>query len=145
MSSQSDNEEKTNESQKGGFHFHSPVTAENQTFIDGNVANLNNNLGLSAPQLQDLAGLFQPLKEQIQTSSPEKRQVADQKVGNLYTELAKGTNANADRLNNIIDGLVELIPGALSTLVSMFVNPILGGLVGPVAQAVLERLHSKKA
>jgi hypothetical protein len=40
----------------------------------------------------------------------------------------------------LIDKLVDLVPGAISAVVSAFATPILGGVAGPVTRFVLDRL-----
>ncbi len=48
--------------------------------------------------------------------------------------------ADDGKLGKIIDGLVSLVPGADSAVVSMFATPILSGIAGPVTQFVLYKL-----
>ena len=128
--------------QSGGFVFNDRIIAGTANFIQGGVENLTvNNQGLSAQDLSKLNDLFRPLQEQVQTLPDPGQKQAEQQMQDLHAELAKGQNANADRLNRIVDGLVELVPGALSALVSMFANPILGGLVGPVTKQILDHLQ----
>ena len=125
-----------------GFQFNAPVTAEQQTFVNGDVQNLNVNRGLTKDEMEQLDRLFQPFKERLNEATPEEKQdQVNEKVEELHTELSKGQQANTGRLNKIIDGLVELVPGALSAVVSMFATPILGGLVGPAAKLVLDHIR----
>lgn len=140
-SGSSDDKDKKEAGQSGGFQFNAPVTANNQMFVDArNASNLNFSQGLSTSDLKELDELFQPLKEQVRALPPEKHQQAEAQVQELQSELSKGPNANADRLNKIIDGLVEMVPSALSAIVSMFANPILATLVGPATKFVLDRI-----
>jgi hypothetical protein len=83
---------------------------------------------------------FAPLMQSIQSVPPEKRQEAEEKVEALKAELAQGEKVNDSRLAGLIDGLVALVPSAVQTVVSIFANPILAGLAGPVTKSVLERL-----
>jgi hypothetical protein len=125
-----------------GFQFNAPVTAEQQTFVQGDVNNLNVNRGLSKAELEQLDGLFQPFKEQLQEVTPQDKQnQVEEKAQELHTELSKGQNASAERLNKIVDGLVELVPAAVSSVVSMFATPLLGGLVGPATKLVLDHIR----
>lgn len=141
MDSGSSDKEKNAGGQGGGFQFNAPVTADNQMFIEArNASNLNFSQGLVADDLKKLDELFQPLKEQVQAAPPDKRPQAEAHVQELHSELSKGPNANTERLNTIIDGLVALVPGALSAVVSMFASPLLTGLVGPATKFVLDRL-----
>jgi hypothetical protein len=126
---------------KVGFQFNAPVTAKNQTFVQGNVDNLNVGQGLSTEDLKKLEALVRPIQEQVQQAAPPAmKNQAEEKVQELQTELSKGQNANAGRLNQIVDGLVALVPGAVSALGSMFASPILAGLVGPATKLVLHHL-----
>jgi hypothetical protein len=57
-----------------------------------------------------------------------------QEVQALETELAKGKSANDERVATIINGLVELVPGAAAAIVSAFRTPLLAGIAGPVTK-----------
>jgi len=125
-----------------GFQFNAPVTADQQTFVSGNVDNLSINQGISADDLKQLDELFQPFKEQLKQATPqEKQSQVEEKAQELHAELSKGQNANADRLNKVIDGLVEMVPSALGAVVSMFASPLLGALVGPATKLVLDHIQ----
>jgi hypothetical protein len=43
----------------------------------------------------------------------------------------------------LVDGLVGLVPGATSAVVSAFTTPLLAGIAGPVTGFVLDKLRSK--
>jgi hypothetical protein len=123
------------------FQFNAPVSAEQQTFVNGDVQNLHVHRGLSKTEVEQLDTLFQPFREQLKQVTPQdKQEQVEEKVEELHTELSKGQGANGERLNKIIDSLVELVPGALSSVVSMFATPVLGGLVGPVTKLVLDHI-----
>jgi hypothetical protein len=129
--------------QSSGFQFNAPVTAKDQTFINGDVENLSINQVFSGDELKQWDELFRSFKEQLkQAAPPDKQNQVEEKVQELHGELSKGQNANTDRLNKVIDGLLELVPGASSAVASMFGTPILGALVGPVTKMVLD--HIKK-
>ena len=87
--------------------------------------------------------LFAPLTDLTSDLPPDKRELAEQKVQELKQEAAKGKAADDSRLAKLIDGVVALVPAAVSTVVSMFATPILGGLVGPVTKFVLDRIQDK--
>jgi hypothetical protein len=143
MVSNSEDQSKKNREGGSGFVFNGAVNANTANFINGDVENLTiNNHGLSADELRQLKELFRPLQEQVQTSSQTIPGQAEQQVQDLHAELAKGRNANADRLNKIVDQLVDMVPSAVAALVTLFTNPILGGLVGPVTQQVLKHLQA---
>jgi len=81
--------------------------------------------------------LFKPLDQAIQDAPPEQKAQAEEKVATLKEELAKGDDTDDSRVAKLLDGIAELVPGAVSALVGMFADPILAGLVGPVTKFVL--------
>ena len=87
--------------------------------------------GLSTAELDRL---FAPLVTLAHDLPPEKRAPAEQQVNELKQEAAKGKSADDGRLAKLIDGLVDLVPAAVGTVVSMFATPILGGIAGPVTK-----------
>jgi hypothetical protein len=122
-----------------GFQFNGPVTGQNQTFISGNVGSINQ--GISPDDLLKLDKVFQPFREQVEQIAPaDKKDQADEKVQALQAELSKGENANTERLNSIIDGLLDLVPGAVSAVGTMFASPLLAALVGPATKLVLDHI-----
>lgn len=94
-------------------------------------------------KITTLDALFAPLQGLTRDLPPDTRALAEQKVQELKQEAAKGKAADDSRLGKLIDGLVALAPAAVSTVVSMFATPILGGLVGPVTKFVLDRIQDK--
>lgn len=94
--------------------------------------------GISAAELDKL---FAPLVDLVHDLPSDKREPAEQKVQELKQEATKGKAADDSRLAHLIDGLVSLVPAAVSTVVGMFATPILGGLVGPVTKFVLDRFR----
>lgn len=92
----------------------------------------------------DLDVLFAPLLAAVVAQAPvEKREAASQQVLELRQEAAKGGQAEDRRMARIVDGLADLVPGAVATLVGAFASPILGGLAGPATQYVLDKLQGK--
>ena len=91
----------------------------------------------------DLNELFKSLNAILENASAENREVAKQKADELKEELAKGENADDSRVAKLIDGIIDLVPGALSAVVGMFATPILSGLVGPVTKFVLDKIRGK--
>jgi hypothetical protein len=96
--------------------------------------------GLSS---QELERLFAPLKAAVQQAPDGNRQAALQITHDLEQEVAKGDQADDSRMAKLIDGLVGLVPAAVSAVVSIFASPILGGLAGPVTQFVLDKIQGK--
>jgi hypothetical protein len=91
----------------------------------------------------DLNALFAPLLETIQHVPAEKQDTAQQKVQTLQVEVAKGTQADDSRMAELIDDLIDLVPSAVSAIVSTFASPLLAGIVGPVTHFVLKRTGAK--
>jgi hypothetical protein len=120
----------------GGIDFHGNVYAPGAN-IAGRDLNISETTGLSA---QDLSQLFLPLLDAIQEAPPEKQPEAMQKAEELQQELAKGEKADDNRVAKLVDGLVNLVPGAVSAVGAIFAQPVLAGLAGPVTRFVLEKL-----
>jgi len=90
---------------------------------------------------RDLESLFAPLLAAVAREAPAGKQAeAEQKVQELKAEVAKGKQADDGKVANIVDGLVEMVPGAVKAVVSTFATPILGGIAGPVTKYVLDKL-----
>lgn len=101
-------------------------------------AHVTQNSGVSG---EELAPLFAPLYSAVRSAAPAEQQTAAvQQVEHLQAEAQKGEQADDSRLATLIEGLVGLVPSAVSTVVSTFANPILGGLTGPVTTYVLSKL-----
>ncbi len=97
--------------------------------------------GLSPDDLVKLDMLFQSFNEQVrQAASSDKQNQVEAKAKELQAELSKGEAASGDRLNKIVDALLEMVPGAVSAIGTMFASPILGALVGPATKLVLDHL-----
>jgi len=90
---------------------------------------------------RDLDPLFAPLLAAIAQQAPaDKQAAAVQQVQELKAEVAKGKQADDNKVGKIVDGLVGMVPGAVGTVVSLFATPLLGGIAGPVTKFVLDRL-----
>lgn len=98
------------------------------------------NSGISG---KDLASLFTPILDTIYKLEESKRPEAEKALQELQGELAKGENANDSRTAKLVDGLVALVPGAVSGVVAAFASPILAGIVGPVTKFVLDKIQGK--
>jgi hypothetical protein len=90
----------------------------------------------------EMAALFAPVLNAIQSAPGEEQEAAQQKLQELETEAAKGEKADDPRMAGLIDDLVGLVPGAVGAVVSVFASPILGGIAGPVTNFVLQRIGS---
>ncbi|MFN8444376.1 MAG: caspase family protein [Caldilineaceae bacterium] len=106
----------------------------------GRGAQANVNQGSSAA---DLAQLFVPILQAVQSAAPEKREEAVTTAQALQREAAKGKQEDDSVLAGLIEDLVGLVPGAVSAVVSAFASPILAGVVGPATRYVLRKLGVK--
>lgn len=89
----------------------------------------------------DLALLFAPILSAAVAAPAAQRDEAVTTVEALKAEVAKGKGAEDGSVARLIEGLVDLVPGAVSAVVSAFANPILAGVVGPVTKYVLGQLR----
>ena len=85
-----------------------------------------------------LDAIFRPLEE----AAGQQPQAA-QKVEALKNEAEKGKKADDGVMAKLVKGIVSLVPGAVSALVSAFATPILGGVAGPVTKYVLDEIQGK--
>jgi len=91
----------------------------------------------------ELDDALRPLIEAIKTAPAEVRPEAEAKLAALKQEAAKGEEANDKTVAKLVDGLVGLVPGAVSAVVSAFATPILGGIAGSATEYVLDKLQGK--
>ena len=91
---------------------------------------------------RDLESLFAPLLAAVaREAPPDAKAAAVQQVQELKAEMAKGKHADVGKVDKLVDGLLGLVPKAVSALVSTFASPVLGGIAGPVTKYVLEKLE----
>jgi len=86
-------------------------------------------------------GALRPLIEAIKAAPADKRAGAGARLEGLKQEAAKGSAADDSRIAKLLDGLVGLVPGAASAVVSAFGTPILAAITGPVTEFVLSKLR----
>jgi hypothetical protein len=86
---------------------------------------------------------LQPLVTAINAAPEDKRNKALSDVETLKQEAAKGEKRDDGVVAKLVEGIVDLIPGATSAVVSAFATPILGGIAGPVTQYVLGKITGK--
>jgi hypothetical protein len=123
------------------------VTTGGGAYIGGNVT-AREFVGRDKKVIQGLSGtdlerVFEPLLQAVQSGPVEKRQEAVQAVKDLKAEAEKGDAADDGRMARLLDRLADLMPGAVSAVVSAFGTPLLSGIAGPVTRFVLEWLRSK--
>ena len=103
----------------------------------GRKASATVTTGIPASELESL---FKQLGEVTQSARPEDKAKVEKTVQALKDEVAKGSKAEDSTVAKLIDKLVEMVPDAVGSVVSMFATPILGGIVGPVTKFVLDEL-----
>jgi hypothetical protein len=82
---------------------------------------------------------FRPIDDALRGAPQD----AAAKLAALKSEAAKGKNADDGVVAKLVDGLVGLVPGAASAVVSAFGTPILGGIAGPVTKFVLDKIKGE--
>lgn len=104
-----------------------------------NIAGRDIHVGTQISNSQ-INSLFQPVEDAIRSAPAEKQPEALEKLEGLKQEAARGKDADHGRMNKLIDGIVDLVPGALKSLASVFATPVLSGVAGPVSQFLLGKL-----
>jgi hypothetical protein len=128
--------EKTNEGQSGGVTISGSVGSVGGDIIGRDkITRVSNSAEVEA--------VLRPIEETIKVAHAEVRPDAIEKFSALKSEVAKGKDANDRTVADLVDGLVKLVPGAVSAVVGAFATPILGGVVGPVTGFVLDKLRGK--
>ena len=99
----------------------------------------------SLPLGPKVAQALAPVLAAVQTSAADAatQAAAVQEIETLKAELAKGKDADDSRIAGILDGLANLVPGAVAAVVSAFGTPLLAGIAGPVTQFVLKQFKRK--
>jgi hypothetical protein len=126
----------------GGAYVRGPVRIEGGDFIGRDRVvqgdEIHGDIGLGGPELQRL---FEPLAIVIGAALPDVRAEASRRAEELKSEVAKGDKADDGRMARLIDGLVGLVPAAVSAVTSMFATPVLAGLAGNATKLVLSRIR----
>ena len=89
----------------------------------------------------DLPALFGALVAALDKyGDPSAKTIVEEQVAELQTEVARAPAQRDDkRMARLLDGLVDLVPGAVSAVVGVFASPLLTTAVGPATAAVLAR------
>lgn len=122
--------------QSGGIHIGGDMVAPGSNIAGGDQT-IYSGAGTSGA---DLARILAPLLDAARAAPPEKRAQAETKVTAIHEELKKGKDADDNRLGGLLEDLTKMLPDAIKTVVTVFGNPILAGLAGPVTKFVLSRL-----
>jgi hypothetical protein len=128
--------DKKPEGQSGGVNIIGTVGT-----VGGDIVGRDKITG--APSAAALHSALGPVRDAIAAAPAEAQREAEAKLVALKQEAAKGKDANDGVMAKLLDGLVELVPGAASALGSAFATPLLGGLAGPVTKFVLDKLQGK--
>jgi hypothetical protein len=110
--------------------------------VGGDIVGRDKIVGTEISRVQ-LDQILRPIEEAVRTAPPEKQPEAMQKLEELKAQAAKGENAEDGVVAKLVKGLVGLIPGAVSAVVSAFATPLLGGIAGPVTKHVLNEIQGK--
>jgi len=98
---------------------------------------------VGAPSAADLDAALRPLLDAVKAAPAGTREAAEGKIDALRLEAAKGDGAEDDAVAEIVEGLVELVPGAAGAAISAFGFPALGGIAGAATKYVLGKLQRK--
>jgi hypothetical protein len=74
---------------------------------------------------------------------PDRQAEAVKAAEDLKAEASRGQGADDGTLAKLIEGLVGLVPAAVSAVVSAFASPLLAGIAGPVTKYVLNKIQGK--
>jgi hypothetical protein len=128
--------ERMPQGQSGGINISGSVGS-----VDGDIVDRDKIVGV--PSAAALDDALRPVLEAIRAASPQAQPEAEAKLAALQQEVGKGENVNDRTLADLVDGLVKLVPSAVTAVVSAFATPILGGVAGPVTSFVLDKLRGK--
>jgi hypothetical protein len=117
--------------------YNDVVAGDKTEIVRGNKA-----VGMPLPA-ETLDHLFHPITNLLQSAPAKVQPAAAEKVQQLKSEVAKGKGANDGLMAKLIEGLVSLVPGAVSAVASAFGTPLLSGLAGPATKYVLNKIQGK--
>ena len=126
------NDQDRKEGRSGGVN----ISGGNVT-AGGDIVGRDKIVGTQISSAQ-LDPIFAPLVEAVR-GAPE----AAQKVEALKSEAAKGKSASDSVMAKLAEGIVALVPGAVSAVVGAFATPVLGGIAGPVTKYVLDKMKGQ--
>jgi hypothetical protein len=116
------------------------ITGSNVNTAGGDIVGRDKIQHLSSHQIDDV---FAPIRTVIATVPTPDRTAAEEKLRSLKNEIGKGTQANDSVIAKLVDGLVGLVPGAVSAVVGAFTSPLLSGIAGPITKYVLDKIQGK--
>jgi hypothetical protein len=130
-------DEKSGARQSGGVNI-----SGGSLTVGGDIVGRDKIVGTEISKVQ-LDQILRPVEEAVRAAPPENQPLAKQKLQELKAEAAKGKDADDGAVAKLVKGLVGLIPGAVSAVVSAFATPLLGGIAGPVTKYVLDEIQGK--
>jgi hypothetical protein len=116
------------------------ITGSNVNTAGGDIVGRDKIQHLSSHQIDDV---FAPIRNVIKAVPTPDRTAADEKLRSLKDEIGKGTQANDSMIAKLVDGLVALVPSAVSAVVGAFTSPLLSGIAGPITKYVLDKIQGK--
>ena len=131
------NDEKRTEGQSGGVNI-----SGGSVTVGGDIVGCDKIVGTEISKAQ-LDQIFHPVMESIRTGPPEKQNEAVKQLEALKAETSKGKKADDSVVAKLVDGLVKLVPAAVSGVVSAFATPVLGAIAGPVTKFVINEIQGK--
>src|SRR3972149_1948243 len=116
--------------QKIAFQFQGDVDARGAQFNQAETITTSQNTTFVS-ESDTLSSSFTSLLQVIQQAqlTPAQRDQAGQAVAGLKTEIAKEKSASGKRMSKLMGDLLDLVPGTLSALAGLFVNPLVAPLV----------------
>jgi hypothetical protein len=85
--------------------------------------------------------IFQPIGQAIEAEGGAGQAAAEEKLRALKDQAAKGDKADDTIVARLLEGIVDLAPGAVSAIIGAFASPILGAISGPITNYVLNKLR----
>jgi hypothetical protein len=128
--------ERTTANQSGGVNFFG-----GKPDIKGDVVGGDQTKTINFAPPPELDNALRPVAEAIRSAPSEKQAEAEAKLDELKREAAKGEDADDGVVARLVDGLVSLVPGAVSAVVAAFGSPILSGVAGSATKFVLDKIQ----
>jgi hypothetical protein len=124
------------EGQSGGVNITGSVGS-----VGGDIVGRDKVTTITAISPAAIDSALRPVAEAARDAPESNRPEAEAKLAALKHEVAKGKNADDGAIAKLVDGLVGLVPGAVTAVVSAFATPVLGAVAGPVTKFVLDKLR----
>jgi hypothetical protein len=123
---------------RGAFEGGVTISKSQVNTGGGDIVGRDNIRQSAAHQLE---GVFQPVSAAIARADPTVKSAAEAKLQALKQEVVKGKPADDPTIAKLVEGLVGLVPAAVSAIVAAFATPILGGVAGPATKYVLDKIR----